>query len=162
MALPYRPNNNRRKSFFAEQRESNANPNFINNVDQIVLRNAVKRILRDVSDGLIIPEDYIYFKNWNVLSACLNESFEQYRINQTARHAFTAYYNIILPQGQVSPDTDIQGDTYYANVQITQSTAKECFWKLAYMSFQAIQNGVEPQVALVQIAAYPKNIIKLL
>ena len=155
--------NNKRKSFFAEQRDSNTNPNFMNNIDNAFIRSNVKRILRDVSDDIILPDDYIYFKNNNIINACIQESYENYQVNQTLRHALTAYRTIVLPGGMIPPDVDINLDYMLTATELSKVSDRENVWAVAYKIFSDIQqNGVDPRTALVYICRFPKHIIKSL
>ena len=154
--------NNKRKSFFAEQRESNTNPNFINNMDPAIIRQNVKRILRDISDDIIIPEDYIYFTSNNVINACIQEAFENYQTNQTLRHALIAYRTIILPQGMVTPDVDINLDYVLTAAELTKVSERENAWAMAYKIFSDIRNGADPRSTLIYITRINKQVIRSL
>ena len=153
---------NRKKSFFAEQREGNTNPNFINNLDYTFLRNSVKRILKDVSDNLIIPEDYIYFKSNNVINACLQEAYENYQSNKTLRLALTAYRGVILPQRYVTPDVDINTEYTTSGIELTKATDREMIWWSAWSIFDAISKGADPQQSLMNIQRIQKQSIRSL
>lgn len=152
--------NSKRKSFFAEQREQNMNPNFINNIDFILLRQNVKRILKDISDNLILPDDYIYFKSDNVINACLQESYEQYQANKCLRNALTLYRNIGLPQRLVTPDVDLTTEYTTAGIELSKACDRENVWWVAYNCFTNISNGVDPATALVNILRIQKNSIR--
>lgn len=151
---------NKKKSFFAEQRESNTNPNFMNNLEHNFLRNSVKRILKDVSDNLIIPEDYVYFKNNNMLNACLQEAYENYQSNKTLRQALTSYRTIILPQRYVTPDVDINTEYTTSGIELTKATDREMIWWSAWTIFDAISKGADPQTALMNIQRIQKQSIR--
>lgn len=152
----------RRKSFFAEQRELNMNPNFINNMDFMLLRQNVKRILRDVSDNLITTEDYGYFRSDNVLNACIQESYEQYQTNKCLRNALTLYRNIGLPQRMVTPDVDINTEYTTAGIELSKACDRENVWWAAYNIFLSIQAGADPATALINIMRIQRNSIKSL
>ena len=155
-------NNKKKKSFFAEQRESNTNPNFFNNMDSNLIRNNVKRIIRDISDDIIIPEDQIYFTNAKVLNACIQESYENFQSCQTLRHALTAYRTIILPNGMVTPDVDINQDYILTATELSKISAKENVWATAYKIFVDISRGADPKSNLIFITRFQKQIIKSL
>ena len=155
-------NNSRKKSFFAEQRESNTNPNFFNNMDPTLIRNNVKRIIRDISDNIIIPEDYIYFTNAKVINACIQESYETFQSCQTLRHALTAYRTIILPNGMVTPDVDVSLDYILTANELVKISAKENVWATAYKIFSDIANGADAKSALIYMTRFPKQIIRSL
>lgn len=153
---------NRKKSFFAEQRESNTNPNFFNTMDMNMIRNNVKRIIRDVSDDIIIPEDYIYFRNDKVIQACIQESFENMQSCQTIRHALESYRTIILPRHMVSPDVDINQDYTLSSVEWSKISVKENIWMTAYKIFCDISNGADPQTTLIYLTRFNKQYIRSL
>ena len=154
--------NNRKKSFFAEQRESNTNPNFFNNMDPSLIRNNVRRIIRDISDDLILPEDYIYFMNAKVINACIQEAYESFQSCQTLRHALTAYRTIILPNNMVTPDVDINLDYILTANELTKISSKENIWATAYKIFSDISNGADARSALVYLTRFPKQNIRAL
>lgn len=154
--------NNRKKSFFAEQRESNANPNFFNNMDPVLIRNNVRRIIRDISDDLILPEDYIYFTNDKVINACIQEAYESFQSCQTLRHALTAYRTIILPNNMVTPDVDINLDYILTANELAKISSKENIWATAYKIFSDISNGADARSTLVYLARFPKQNIRAL
>ncbi len=154
--------NNKKKSFFAEQRESNANPNFFNNMDQALIRNNVRRIIRDVSDDIILPEDYMYFTNSKVINACIQEAYESFQSCQTLRHALTAYRTIILPNGMVTPDVDVSLDYVLTANELSKISFKENIWATAYKIFNDINNGADPRSVLIYITRFPKQNIRAL
>ena len=152
--------NNKKKSFFAEQRESNTNPNFINNMDQIFIRNNVRRIIKDVSDDIILDADYVYFKSDNVINACIQESYENTQINQTLRHALTAYRTIILPNGMITPDVNRDLDMILAANELQRVTARESVWFAANKIFVDISRGADPKATLMYLQRFPKQAIR--
>ena len=154
--------NSRRKSFFAEQRDSNANPNFINTMDPMTIRSSVRRIIRDVCDDIILDEDYMYFKSNNIINACIQESYDNYIVNQTIRHALESYRTIILPRGMVSPDVDIKQDYFIAAEQLAKVTDRENIWATAFKIFSDIRNGADPKACLFFLTRYPNNKIRSL
>ena len=62
-------------SWFAEERKRNNNPNFYDKMDARDLERNVKRIVRDMRNGNIDEQDYIYFSNLRIISACINVSY---------------------------------------------------------------------------------------
>ena len=156
MANAFKPTT-KRKSFFAEQRESNTNPNFINNLDFIFLRQNVRRIIKDISDGAIIPEDYVYFSSNNVINAVLQESYEQYQSNKTLRLALQSYISIVLPMRYVTPNVDINTEYTTAGNELSKATERENVWMVINNIFNAIANGSNPNDVLINISRIPKN-----
>ena len=152
----------KKRSFFQEQRESNSNPNFFNNMDVMVLRNNVRRIIRDVADNNILDTDYVYFTNQRVLSACLQESYESFQTCQVIRHALISYRTIILPRNMVSPDVDVNLDYVLTANELTKISAKENIWATAYKIFTDINNGADPKTVLIYLTRFPKQNIRSL
>ena len=85
-----------RLSYFAETRQTQVNPNYFSTADPNTLQRNVKRILKDIANGNIIPEDYVYFKNDNLLTACMNESYKEMMRNWVLSRALTFYKNDVL------------------------------------------------------------------
>lgn len=157
------PNQKRRKSFFAEQRDSTANPNFINTMEFGFLKSNVKRIIRDAAEGNIAPDDYVYFASDNLLNACIQESYEQYTTNRTLRLALYYYRTVALPNKWVTPDTDINGEYSIAGSELIKVTEREAIWSTAYNIFVAIANKTaDPVQALMQFTRFQKGSIKSL
>ena len=152
----------KKRSFFQEQRESNANPNFFNNMDITLLRNNVRRIIRDVAEDNIIDSDYIYFTNKRVLDACIQESYESWQSCQVIRHALTAYRTIILPGNMVTPDVDIKLDYILCANELAKITSKENIWATANRIFTDIANGYDPKTALSYLIRFPRQNIRSL
>ena len=153
----------KRKSFFAEQRESNSNPNFFNTMDFNLLRNNVKRIVKDASEGNILPEDYVYFGNDNVINACLQESWDNYIENHTLRLALECYRAIGLPSRWVTPDVDINMQYIVSGNALIKATERENIWYAVYNIFVSIsQKVVDPQSALIALNRFQKQSIRSL
>ena len=153
---------NKKKSYFAEQREANSNPNFFNNVDPSVLRNNVRRIIRDVADDLIIDTDYIYFKNERVINACIQESYENWQSCQVIARALNAYRSVVLPQRLVGPYVDVQQDMYLATNELSAYSSREAAWCMANNIFVDISKGADPKESLVYLTRVPKGTLKSL
>lgn len=154
--------NKKKRSFFQEQRETNTNPNFFNNMDIVLLRNNVRRIIRDIADNNILDTDYVYFTNERVLDACLQESYESFQTCQVIRHALISYRSIILPNRMVSPDIDIDLDYILTANELTKISAKENIWATAYKLFSDIKNGADPKSVLIFLTRFPKQNIRSL
>ena len=152
--------NSKKKSFFAEQRESNTNPNFINNMDSNFIRNNVRRIIRDVADDLILDADYVYFKSDNIINACIQESYENTQINQMYRHALIAYRSIILPNGMITPDINANLDMILSATELQRVTARESIWATANKIFIDISRGADPKATLIYLTRFSKQAIK--
>lgn len=154
-------NKGRKKSFFAEQRDSNVNPNFINTLDFMFLRNSVKRIIRDASEGLISQEDMVYFSSENLLNACLQESYEQYLANRTLKLALTFYRNNALPNKWVPPEIDIATEYTTSGSELIKATERESIWSTAWYIFTAIANKtVDIETGLMQFTRFQKTSIR--
>ncbi len=155
-------NNKKKKSFFQEQRDYYVNANFFNNMDIIVLRNSVKRIIRDIANDIILDRDYVYFTNPRVIQACLQESFEQFQTCQTLRHALSSYRTIILPNHMVSPDIDINLDYILAAEELSKISMKENIWATANKLFNDVYNGADPKSTLIYLSRFPRQSINSL
>lgn len=152
--------NNKKRSFFAEQRESNTNPNFVNNMDYNFIRSNVRRIIKDVYDNLILDADYVYFKNDNVINACMQESFENFQANQMLRHALTSYRAIILPNRMITPDVNADLDMVLAAAELEKVAARENVWATANKIFVDISRGADPRSCLVYLTRFSKQAIR--
>lgn len=151
----------KRKSFFAEQRDANVNPNFINTMDFMFLRNSVKRIIRDASEGLISQEDLVYFTSENVMNACLQESCEQWLTNRTLRLALSWYRATALPQKQLPPYVDITTEYTTSASEMNKATERETIWSTAYQIFTAIANKtIDIESGLMQFTRFQKQSIR--
>ena len=151
----------RKKSFFAEQRDANVNPNFINTMDFMFLRNSVKRIIRDASEGLISQEDLVYFNSDNVINACLQESYEQFLANRTLKLALTFYRGTALPNKWVTPDIDIASEYTTSGSELIKATERESIWSTAWHIFSAIANrSIDIESGLAQFTRFQKQSIR--
>ena len=77
----------RNLSYFAEEARRNNNPNFFVNMRDEDLRRQVKRIVRDMRNSNIEEQDFVYFKNDKIISACLTESYDQWKSAETIKNA---------------------------------------------------------------------------
>lgn len=152
----------KRKSFFAEQRESNSNPNFINTMDYSFLRSSVKRIIKDAAENIIITDDYIYLKNNNVINACIQESWEEWMSNKTLRLALQNYINMALPNKWVTPDVDLVTEYTTANNELAKAVNRETIWCTAFNIFKSIEQGADPIQAMINFTRFNKQCIKAL
>jgi len=150
----------KKRSFFAEQRELNTNPNFINTMDIFYIRQNAKRIIKDIADNLILPEDYVYFTSQNLINALIQEAYEQYLTNKCLRNALQAYRNIVLPQRLVTPDVDIITENTTAGIELAKACNRENVWLTCYTIFNNIANGADPVQSLLNIMRLQKSSIK--
>ena len=151
----------KRKSFFAEQRDANVNPNFINTMDFMLLRNSVKRIIRDASEGNISQDDLVYFNSDNVINACLQESYEQFLANRTLRLALSFYRGSALPNKWVTPEIDIATEYTTSGAELIKATERESIWSTAYHIFAAIANRtIDIESGLMQFTRFQKQSIR--
>jgi len=161
MIMPVYKPQNKRKSFFEEQRAANLNPNFVNSLDFNYLRQSVKRIVKDIADGNIIPEDYKYLTNYNILNACIQESYENYQINKCLRHALT-YYRYIGLTNRVGlePDVDVNTDMTTSGLELTKVQNRENTWFIIFNTFQALSNNINNHIPM-DIMQILSNIIRI-
>lgn len=155
-------NNNVRRSFFAEQREKNLNPGFINSLDFTYLRQSVRRIVKDINDNIISQDDYKYFLSPNLLNACLQESYENYLSNRCLRNALHYYRTMAIPNRLIPPEIDANTEMTTAGIELTKACARESMWLIIYNTFYAIYCGADIAMQLVNIIRIDKTSIKLL
>lgn len=154
-------NNNKKRSWFAEQRERNSDPNFMNRMDIFTIRQNVRRIIRDAAEQNILPEDMVYFKNTNLLNACLQESYEQMKSANVTYRALDYYKNWALPNLQMPPFVDVYQDGIDAGIEMGKISAKCQIWDTAYRAFYMIQNnGANPADVLMSLSSYPRDMLK--
>lgn len=148
-----------RQSFFAEKRASNNNPNFFNNMDVDEIRKSVKRIIRDIKYDNIAPQDYLYFSNEKVLSACITESFTQYQSAAVLVNALSYYINDGLRSGFVPHKTsDIYQERAMASNEQTKQNIRCYMWLQFYQMFDAIRKGAEIVSTLKNIQLLDFNV----
>lgn len=151
--------NNRRLSFFEEQRNQYNNPNFIQSIDPKFIANNVKRIIRDINENNIIPEDYIYFRSDKLLDICIKESFENFRSNEVILHALNSYLERVLPMGLANP-VDMMDELRVASNEHTKAAEKADVWRSAYYAFTYIRDGADPYSILVGLQRFNNNIVR--
>lgn len=128
-----------RQSYFAEMRSIKNDPNFFNRMSIDEIRRSVKRIIRDIKSNNIIDQDYLYFSNKNVISACLHESYVQWYSAGVVVNALNYYINDGLNSGyKPFKNTDIRVEmTKASNEQIKQNN--RCYvWMSIYGLFYSI------------------------
>lgn len=154
----------RRNSYFAEKRSTNADPNFFNKQDPDTIRSNVRRILKDIVNGNIIDEDYIYFKNNNVLAACLAESYEQATTAFTTANALRYYKNNIVASNLQPYYVNSSQELMIASAEESKCVRKENVWHCAYDLFTQIRNNnaVDPKVVLMQLCIFKDDINRII
>ena len=154
-------NNNRggRPSYFAEMRQSKADPNFFNREDPNRIRQNVKRIIRDIANGNILDEDYIYFMNNNLMNACIIETQEQLAANNAIAMALLYYKNNILPRGLQPYWVDQTRENAIVAQEHTKATIRLSVWGCFMDAIQAVtQCGADPKMAFMQICRFRNEI----
>ena len=151
-----------RQSFFAEKRSQSNNPNFFNNMTIDDIRKNVKRIIRDIKYDNIVEQDYIYFTNERVLSACISESFAQYQSASVLVNALNYYVNDGLSSG-FTPyrSTDIHEERARANTEQLIQNERCQIWLYLYQLFDAIRRGQEVMSTLKNIQVIKFNVNNL-
>lgn len=158
MAFP--GNNRKKKSFFAEQREGNSNPNFFNTMDPSFLRSNVRRIIKDAADDLILDTDYAYFQNQNVLQACIAESYDNMQSQCAISRALEFYRTMGIGRGMVVPYIDISHETAVTAVECAKANKKANIWSAAFNMFKAIEAGYEAKMVLMDLQKFAKPDIR--
>lgn len=130
-------------SWFAEERRRNNNPNFYDKMDTRDLERNVKRIVRDMRNGNIDEQDYIYFANTRIISACINVSYKEMR-NANIEMAALQNYNstYLYNMGMSFPNNDtIMEDRQIAANLININANKAGIWGQCYIIFTCIRDG---------------------
>lgn len=151
-----------KQSFFAEKRSSNNNPNFFNFMSIDEIRKSVKRIIRDVKFDNIQDQDYVYFTNAKVISACLEEAKNQWLSASVLVNALNYYINDGLSIGYLPhKNMDIGMErSAAANEQLRQNS--RCYmWMEIYRMFDAIFNGADAKTTLAYIKYLQFNVNEL-
>lgn len=130
-------------SWFAEERKRNNNPNFYDKMDARDLERNVKRIVRDMRNGNIDEQDYIYFSNVRIISACINVSYREMRNANVTVLALQNYNSSYLYNMSMSFPTDdnIMQDRQIATNLINVNANKAGIWGQCYSIFTAIRDG---------------------
>lgn len=145
-------------SYFADERGRNNNPNFFINMKDEDLRRQVKRIIRDIKNMTIEEQDLNYFKADKILSACLSESYIQFKEAETLLNALTSYVNGPLAFGPLDPRINIWEERNNASNIISKVSNRLIVWRTAYYIFTEIQQGAEIHLALSNILALDKKL----
>ena len=136
-------------SYFTEERLRNNNPNFFVNMRDEDLRRQVKRIIKDMRSNTIEEQDYIYFRNDKIISACLTESYSQWKSAETIKNALAYYFSVPLSNGTVLyPTINLWEDRTNASNELGKFTNKANLWNIAYRTFLDISNGADVGMAI--------------
>jgi hypothetical protein len=141
-----------RLSYFAEKRERENNPNFFNQCNISEIRKNVKRIIRDIKYGVIQEQDYTYFMNERILSACLHEANDQYVAATILVNALNYYINNGLNSGyKPYPNSNTIKERLDASEQQKLQNSRSYTWLNIYRMFEAIYYGAEIKSTLKPI-----------
>ena len=147
-----------RLSYFAETRQTQVNPNYFSTADPNTLQRNVKRILKDIANGNIIPEDYVYFKNDNLLTACMNEAYKEMMRNWVISRALTFYKNDVLQKNMQMYFVNTVIEDTIAGVELQQATGRASAWSCAFECFKQISQGSDPMMTLAPLAQFVRII----
>ena len=147
-----------RLSYFAETRQTQVNPNYFSTADPNTLQRNVKRILKDIANGNIIPEDYVYFKNDNLLTACISESYKEMMRNWVLSRALTFYKNDVLQKNMQMYFVNTIIEDTIAGVELQQATGRASAWNCAFACFKQISQGSDPMMTLAPLAQFVRII----
>ena len=136
-------------SYFAEERGRNNNPNFFVNMRDEDLRRQVKRIVRDMRNSNIEEQDYVYFKNDRIISACITESYDKWKSAETIKNALAYYFNVPLANGVLPfPNVNLWEERTIVSNELGKVTNKATLWSIAYRTFLDISNGADIGTAI--------------
>ena len=139
-------------SYFAEERGRNNNPNFFVNMRDEDLRREVKRIIKDMRSSNIEEQDYVYFKNDKIISACLSESYTQWKSAETIKNALTYYFNVPLNNGVLLyPTINLWEERTNTSNELGKVTNRANLWSIAYRTFLDISNGADVGLAITNL-----------
>lgn len=135
------PNNGGRRgiSYFAEERTRNNNPRFYEKLEDRDLRRQVKRIAKDIKNGLIEEQDYIYFKNPKILSACISVAREEWLNATVTAEALSMYLNSPIYSSFSLYNYDINQKRISASNELNRLSVKANVWKLYLDVFITIE-----------------------
>ena len=152
-----------RLSYFAEKRGQNNDPNFFNRTSLDEIRKNVRRIIKDISFGLIQEQDYIYFRNSQILQACICEAQESYYTCNINANALNFYINECLNRGiKAFPSDNIMNDRILASREQSLQNMRAKYWYDIWQMFTAISYGADIVTTLKPITMIdPRDISKL-
>lgn len=149
----------RNNSYFAEERGRNNNPNFYINMKDEDLRRQVKRIIKDIQRANIDDQDLIYFKADKIISACITESWSQWKSAETNKNALMYYINVPLASGLAPyPNVNLYEERVNASNELGKLTNKSNLWRIAYQVFTDIANGADVSLSLSNIYKLDKSL----
>lgn len=119
----------KRMSYFEEERSKN-NANFYERMDDRQLRKLVRRIVKDIYNGLIKEQDYVYFMNDRIMSACLYVASTEAMKHFVIADSLQDYVNNPSKQDPMCKAT--AANTY------NESAAKWGTWNICLTMFKAI------------------------
>ena len=148
-----------RNSYFADLRSRYNDPNYVNRPEMAedIQRN-VRRIIKDVSNGNIIPEDFIYFTSQKLIQICIDECSFQMKHSGTIMNALNYYINTVLIHRMQPIWADPMMEHSNANSAIIEFTAKYGIWMTAYKDFSNIFAGGNPMQELSDLVQLKKDI----
>lgn len=145
-----------KQSFFAEKRSSNNNPNFFNFMSIEEIRRNVKRIIKDIKFDNIQDNDYIYFNNPKVISACIQECKSQYESAKLIYDALNYYVSYIY--NQCPPSAEKNKILFDASNARGEYNNRYATWQFLFDLFKYIDYGYDPKETLKQIQQANLNI----
>jgi hypothetical protein len=135
-------------SYFAEKRQMNNDPHFFDRLPPDELKRNVKRIVKDIKFDNIIDNDYIYFTNANIITACKAESYQQYI---DALVLSTALYSFImkdLMQGVTVPGMTLPVARNAAANQQVLANARCQNWLRIFQLFSMVEDVTDVGVII--------------
>lgn len=149
-----------KQSFFAERRSTNNNPNFFNHMSVEEIQKSVKRIIKDIKFDNIQETDYHYFINNKVLTACITESYSQYKTAAVTLNALNYYIDKELKMG-FNNIPGISDTLACASNEQMKQNLKYHIWGQIYNLFLSIQQGAEVISTLknIQLMDFNVNIL---
>lgn len=141
-----------RLSYFAERRGQNTDPNFFNRTSIDELRKNVKRIIKDIKFDMILEQDYVYFRNPQILQACITEAQDNYATCLVICNSLNFYINECLNKGiKMLPSSNIMEERIYASKELTTQTMRVNHWYSILQMFTAISYGADIITTLTPI-----------
>lgn len=137
-------NNNKKRSYFEDKRSQNNNPNFFRHVPFEELKRNVKRIVKDIKFDNIKHQDYQYFTNKNVLTACYFEAYSQWRTATVTYNALSYYISNVVNGAFNIPGIDANQERIEATNEQIKYAKKASLWFSIYKLFDAIYNNNAP------------------
>lgn len=145
----YNNNGGRRQqlSYFAEEKKRSNDPNFFRKVSDEDLRRQVKRIIKDIRFDKIEEQDYVYFSNEKILSACLYVTSTEYQTAAVIHESLQYYLNSVLGRNcDLSMQQSIALKRQIAANQCNKMNTKHIIWRECYNVFYGMSVGGEIMV----------------